>query len=122
MFKARLRREDNNHDRCPDDEVAGRLVPSATVFVERSDDPFDGTAAPLPAPMTEERMRLEDFPRNEMPAACKSCGRILRFRTHRLIAEYGRKEMIADALALKSQAFECDTTMQCEFSLLVELY
>lgn len=85
-------------------------------------DLSDGAVAPapLPAPVIAEQMWLADFPRNEMVATCQTCGKLQRYRTHRLIAEHGRKETISEVLALKSQDCECAGSADCKLVLMAE--
>lgn len=78
------------------------------------------TAAPLPNPVEAAQMALVDFPRNEIVVTCQNCGQVLRFRTHRLIAEYGRKEKLGDVLAVKAQACESGAQGRCELVLMDE--
>lgn len=120
MFTEPLRREDSNHDQNPDDGHPGHRSLSSLGVVQRTYDVNPGSVDPAPLPASEiaEQMWLVDYPRNEMVASCKTCGQVLRFRTHRLIAEYGRKERIGNVLASKAQTCEHGKASPCELTLI----
>lgn len=74
----------------------------------------------LPPREVAEQMYLVDFPRNEIVVTCQTCGRGLQLRTHRLIAEHGRREKIVDVLAAVSRTSTGCADNQCELTLATE--
>lgn len=72
-----------------------------------------GHADPLPDPETAADLRLIDYPRNEIVTVCERCGKVFKFRTHRLIAEYGSREKLADVLAYRAEPCQNSEFVSC---------
>lgn len=72
-----------------------------------------GYADPLPAPIIAASLRLVDYPRNEIVAICERCDTVSRFRTHRLIAEFGSTETVEDVLAIKAEPCPASEATNC---------
>ena len=72
-----------------------------------------GYADPLPDPETAANLRLIDYPRNEIVTVCERCGTVYQLRTHRLIAEYGSRERLADVLAFKAEPCPASEAETC---------
>ena len=72
-----------------------------------------GYADPLPDPKTAANLRLMDYPRNEIEVVCERCGKVSQFRTHRLIAEYGPTEKLADVLAFTAEPCPAPEAKTC---------
>lgn len=124
MFSTPPKREDWDSELPQHDDGGnpGCAASPAPVTTKGVYDLSDVVVAPSPLPSRAiaEQMWLVDFPRNEMVVTCQTCGKVQRYRTHRLIAEHGWKETISEVLALKSQDCECGVSGDCELVLMAE--
>jgi hypothetical protein len=121
MFKTLTRRASRALRRpSADDGAAPRLanaldrIPSQPHRYHNSDPVTAiGYADPLPDPETAANLRLIDYPRNEIITVCERCGKVLQFRTHRLVAEYGPTEKLSDVLTFKADPCPASKAKTC---------
>lgn len=121
MFKTLTRRASSAFKRLSHDGDAGprladafdRILSEPHIDCHPNPVAAIGYADPLPGPMSAASLRLVDYPRNEIVALCERCGTVSRFRTHRLIAEFGSTETLEDVLAMKAEPCATSEAATC---------